>query len=148
MRSDRLGSRVWFDPIGLLVRPGATVRWVVESNAHSTTAYHPVNDDHALRIPPEARPWNSGVLTRPGQLFEWTFTVPGVYDYYCIPHELAGMVGRIVVALPGTTADEVSAPGPATPNARPVPPAALAAFPSVGAILREGSIRLPEPSEA
>ena len=26
-----------------------------------------------------------------------TFTDEGVYDYYCVPHEHAGMVGRIVV---------------------------------------------------
>ncbi len=31
-----------------------------------------------------------------------TLTVPGVYDYFCIPHEMAGMLGRIVVASPGT----------------------------------------------
>ena len=29
-----------------------------------------------------------------------TFTVEGVYDYYCVPHEHAGMVGRIVVGTP------------------------------------------------
>ena len=32
MRSDRLGARVWFDPIGLYVEPGTTVRWIVRGN--------------------------------------------------------------------------------------------------------------------
>ena len=41
MRSDPLGSRVWFDPIGLYVEPGTTVRWIVRENVHTTTAYHP-----------------------------------------------------------------------------------------------------------
>ena len=29
-----------------------------------------------------------------------TLDRPGVYDYYCQPHEMAGMVGRIVVGEP------------------------------------------------
>ena len=33
----------------------------------------------------------------PGEAFEVMLTEPGVYDYYCVPHEHAGMVGRIVV---------------------------------------------------
>ena len=41
MRSDTAGSTVWFDPIGVLVAPGATIRWVVKENVHTTTAYHP-----------------------------------------------------------------------------------------------------------
>src|SRR5437879_13012905 len=54
MRSDAIGSRVWFDPIGLYVEPGATVRWIVRENVHTTTAYHPQNDHHPLRIPESA----------------------------------------------------------------------------------------------
>ena len=51
MRSDPAGSKVWFDPVGLLVEPGTTVRWVVKENVHTTTAYHPKNGRHCLRIP-------------------------------------------------------------------------------------------------
>src|ERR1043166_6001394 len=97
MRSDALGSRVWFDPIGLYVEPGATVRWIVRENVHTTTAYHPQNDHHPLRMPESAVAWDSGFLVHPGDHFEVTLTVPGVYDYYCMPHEAVGMVGRIVV---------------------------------------------------
>ena len=97
MRSDALGARVWFDPIGLYVEPGTTVRWIVRENVHTTTAYHPHNDSHSLRIPEGAVPWDSGFLVHPGDHFDVTLTVPGVYDYYCTPHEGAGMVGRIVV---------------------------------------------------
>ena len=37
------GSHVWFDPIGLLVRPGQTVRWTNREagNVAHATAYHP-----------------------------------------------------------------------------------------------------------
>ncbi len=58
MRSDAIGSRVWFDPIGLYVEPGATVRWIVRENVHTTTAYHPQNDHHPLRIPESAVAWD------------------------------------------------------------------------------------------
>ena len=80
MRSDALGSRVWFDPHGLYVEAGTTVRWVVRENVHTTTAYHPNNDHHSLRIPGGAKPWDSGFVVHPGDHFDVTLTVPGVYD--------------------------------------------------------------------
>lgn len=140
MRSDALGSRVWFDPIGLYVPPGTTVRWIVRENVHTTTAYHPKNDNHPLRIPDGAAPWNSGFLVKPGATFDVTLTVPGVYDYYCLPHEAAGMVGRIVV---GNGTDARARPfdywvgKPGTDGWRRVPDAARTVFPSVARILAE-----------
>lgn len=140
MRSDALGSRVWFDPIGLYVQPGTTVRWIARENVHTTTAYHPKNDRHSLRIPHGAAPWDSGFLVKPGATFEVTLTVPGVYDYFCLPHEAAGMVGRIVVGK-GTGAGAepfdywVGKPG--TDGWRRVPDAARAVFPDVARILAE-----------
>ena len=100
MMSDTLGTKVWFDPIGVRIEPGQTVRFIVHSNVHTTTAYHPKNDLHSLRIPENAEPWDSRFLVSPGHHFEVTLTVPGVYDYFCAPHEAAGMVGRIVVGRP------------------------------------------------
>lgn len=99
MRGNADGSKVWFDPIGVLVEPGQTLRWINEDagNSHTSTAYHPDNTGHPLRIPEGAAAWNSGYLL-PKQSFELRITVPGVYDYYCVPHEEAGMVGRIVVS--------------------------------------------------
>lgn len=140
MRSDALGSRVWFDPIGLYVRPGTTVRWIARENVHTTTAYHPTNDRHPLRIPDGAAPWDSGFLVKPGATFDVTLTVPGVYDYYCTPHEAAGMVGRIVVghsAGPGGEPFDYWAGKPGTDNWRRVPDAARGAFASVARILAE-----------
>ncbi|HET6360461.1 MAG TPA: plastocyanin/azurin family copper-binding protein [Gemmatimonadota bacterium] len=140
MRSDALGSRVWFDPLGLRIAPGTTVRWVLEANVHSATAYHPDNGDWASRIPAGAEPWDSGMLTEPGQTFERRLDVPGVYDYYCIPHEMAGMIGRIVVMPAGASGAEFQEPE-AIRGLRPPSHASLAAFPSVEAIVRNGSIR-------
>src|SRR4051794_26956134 len=134
MRSDPDGARVGFDPIGLRVASGTTVRWVVEANVHTATAYHPANGGHPLRIPERAEPWDSGYLVEPRQAVEVTLTVEGVYDYFCAPHEAAGMVGRIVVGRPG-------GPGMRPPG-KGVPPAARTAFPAVERIVAAGAVRL------
>ena len=134
MMSDPLGTTVWFDPIGILVAPGTTVRWMVHANVHTTAAYHPRNDHHSLRIPEKAEPWDSHFLVNPGDHFSITLTVPGVYDYFCAPHEAAGMVGRIVVgkpAGPGTLPFDYFRGRPGTSAWVPVPAAARKAFPSV-----------------
>ena len=133
MRSEPDGAQVGFDPIGLKVGPGTVVRWVVEANVHTATAYHPANAGHPLRIPERAEPWDSGYLVEPGQTFEVMLTAEGVYDYFCTPHEVAGMVGRIIVGRPG---------GPGThPPDKAVPPAARAMFPSIERIMAMGIVR-------
>ena len=145
MRSTALGSRVWFDPIGLYVEPGTTVRWVVRQNVHTTTAYHPRNDHHSLRIPERATPWDSGFLVNPGDHFEVTLTVPGVYDYYCAPHEAAGMVGRIIVGTasgPGTEPFDYWVGKPGTLGWRAVPQLARDGFPRIARIVAEGRVRV------
>jgi plastocyanin len=145
MRSDRLGTDVWFDPIGLAVQPGQTVRWVMASpgNPHTTTAYHPKHGGHSLRIPEGAEPWDSGFLINPGDRFEVTLTVEGVYDYFCLPHEHAGMVGRIVVGRPGgpgTLPFDYFIGRPEAQSWLPVPEAARAAFPRVETIVALGVV--------
>jgi plastocyanin len=144
MRSDSRGAEVWFDPIGIHLEPGQTVRWIVAGNVHTATAYHPHNDQHSLRIPEGALPWDSGFLVNTGDRFAVTLTVEGVYDYYCMPHEAAGMVGRIVVGRPG-------GPGmlpfdyfvgrPGTEAWKPVPSAAQKAFPSIARIMQRHIVR-------
>jgi plastocyanin len=144
MRSDPDGAKVWFDPIGLLVAPGTTIRWLIHENVHSTAAYHPANADHSLRIPDGAEPWNSDYMVEPGDHFEATLTVPGIYDYFCLPHEAAGMVGRIVVgapAGPGALPFDYFVGRPETAGWLPVPDAAQAAFPPVEEIMRLKVVR-------
>jgi plastocyanin len=87
----------YFDPVGLFVEPGTTVRFVVGEGSHSATAYED-------RIPPTAQPFDSGVRSEGS--FEYTFEEPGTYDYYCTPHESMGMVGRVVVGQPGGPAED------------------------------------------
>lgn len=104
MRSD--GTEYLFDPVGLHVEPGDTVRWINVSGAHSTTAYAEGNGGAGeRRIPEGADPWNSETITEQGGEFEYTFEEEGTYDYFCIPHKSLGMVGRIVCGEPGGPAE-------------------------------------------
>jgi plastocyanin len=144
MRASARGEEVWFDPIGLWIPPGQTVRWVLHQDVHTTTAYHPRNDEHSLRIPERAQPWNSGFLLKPGADFDVTFTIEGVYDYYCLPHEQAGMVGRIVVGQPsgpGSLPFDYFNGRPGTARWKPVPDAARKAFPAVERIMQSRVVR-------
>ena len=130
------GEHVWFSPQGLAIASGTTLRFINQDagNSHTATTYHSTILDRARRIPEKAKPWDSGFLL-PGQSFAVTLTVPGVYDYYCQPHEMAGMVGRIVVGHP----DDAGWQGP-TPDNADLMPEVLVAFPSVEAILKAGSV--------
>jgi plastocyanin len=137
-------GKTYFDPAGVHIAPGDTVRWVQMSGFHSVTAYHPANDNHELRIPRAAQPWDSDILLgqspKADATFERVFTVPGVYDYFCKPHELAGMAGRIVVGEPGD--------GPGTKpfgyggdgRWKPVPEAVRKALPPVAEIVQKGKV--------
>ncbi len=147
MRSDARGEHVWFDPVGLLLQPGATVRWVNDSpgNPHTTTAYHPKNAQHSLRIPEKAVPWDSGFLVNPGDHFDVTLHEPGVYDFFCLPHEAAGMVGRLIVGRPGGPGAQPFDYFVGRPEAAgwvAVPPAARATFPSIDAIMTRKVVRV------
>jgi hypothetical protein len=120
------------------------VRWICDANVHTTTAYHPANDRHSLRIPKAARPWDSSFLM-PGQAFALRLTEPGVYDYFCAPHEMAGMVGRIILGHPGgpgAQAFDYFRKLPDPPDWQEVPKAAQAAFPSIDLIMQKGRVSL------
>jgi plastocyanin len=136
MWGDALGAHVGFDPVGLRVAPGTTVRWTNgdKGNAHTSTAYHP-KFDRPRRIPAVAAAWDSDYLLA-GESFAVTLTAEGVYDYYCVPHEHAGMVGRIVVGDPGADGWMEGAGAGAG-----LPEVALAGFPPVAEIVARGIVR-------
>ena len=145
MRSDEQGGMVHFDPIGVLLQPGQRVRWTCEANVHTTTAYHPQNANHSLRIPMDAQPWDSRYLL-PGKVFEIELTVDGVYDYFCTPHEAAGMIGRLIVgkpAGPGALPFDYFTNDPQKRGWCSVPKPAQAAFPKVDEILALGTVHPP-----
>jgi plastocyanin len=140
MQGNADGSHVWFDPVGLRIEPGQTIRWINldPGNSHTATAYHPKNFERPRRIPEGADPWDSNYLL-PDESFSVTLPVEGVYDFFCVPHEHAGMVGRIIVGQPGRSPlDSLSAQAA---GGEPIPEIALRAFPSVDEIMRRGVVR-------
>ena len=86
----------YFDPIGLHVQPGDTIRWTIESGSHNVVAY----DE---RIPEGAEAFETEIISEGSH--ELTFSTEGTYDYYCMPHQSLGMVGRFVVGEPGGPAE-------------------------------------------
>ena len=132
MRGVDGGARVWLDPVGIRIHSGQTVRWTNHDvgNAHTATAYHPANFSRTRRIPASATSWDTEYLL-PGEAFSVTLQAPGVYDYYCVPHEHAGMVGRIIVGQPGS----------AGYGEGDLPEVALRGFPAVTDIMANGVIR-------
>lgn len=109
-------GQYYFDPVGVFVPVGGTVRWqfpfrggVGALMGITVTAFHPANDNHELRIPAQAMPFDSRPMNRAQDgfvRFEHTFTVEGTYDYFSASHEVLGMVGRIVVGKPGGPAEQ------------------------------------------
>lgn len=97
MRTEHGGQH--FDPHVTWVEVGGTVTWENESGAHNAVAYHPDNDK-PLRIPEGAEPWETDLLQEEDTTASHTFETKGVYDYYCTPHEAAGMVGSVIVGQP------------------------------------------------
>ena len=104
-------TELYFDPVGLFVEPGETVSFELVSGAHSATAYHPDNPNALNRRIPEGAPaWDTETFGDVGTFRNVTFETEGTHDYYCIPHKMVGMVGRIVVGSPGGPAEESENP--------------------------------------
>jgi plastocyanin len=101
-----------FDPDSLTIAPGDTVEWVnVGAIGHSVTAYEE-------NIPDGAEYFASGGFDSEqaarddwtgaqegnvpgGESYSHTFQTEGSYEYFCIPHEGAGMLGAIEVSSGG-----------------------------------------------
>ena len=101
-----MGSET-FNPNKLEVKKGDTVTWANDDiRRHSVTAYETnipeaaeyfasggFNSEQAARDA-----WQKGRGTiDPKTTFKHTFEVPGTYSYFCVPHEVGGMTGTIVV---------------------------------------------------
>ncbi|WP_457653142.1 cupredoxin domain-containing protein [Rhodocaloribacter sp.] len=87
-----------FEPDTVRVPVGGTVEW-----RNTSLLVHTVTGDPAkatlegsARLPEGAEPFDSGNL-EPKATFRHTFTVPGTYGYFCIPHEGAKMKGVVIV---------------------------------------------------
>ncbi|WP_253738846.1 DUF5059 domain-containing protein [Halohasta salina] len=98
---------VAFEPKELTVSQGDTVAWNhAGGEAHNVVAYDG-------EIPDGAAYWASGGFesedaavegwengqgaVQSGQSYVHTFETTGEHNYYCVPHEMAGMVGTVIV---------------------------------------------------
>ena len=97
-----------FRPYEVTVSAGDEVVWKNTSvRNHSVTAYGQSIPDAATYFASGGfesenaarRAWRDGLggVLRNGDTYAHTFEVPGRYDYFCIPHEQAGMVGTVIV---------------------------------------------------
>lgn len=87
-----------FVPDTVRVEPGATIRWVNGSMIVHTVTADPdqATKDESAQLPEGASAFDSGDLD-PDASFDHTFTVPGTYRYFCIPHEGTKMYGTVIV---------------------------------------------------
>jgi len=85
-------------PETLTIKAGDTVTWRNTGKTRHTVTDDPMKarNTESARLPEGVQPWDAGTITR-GQSWSRRFDVPGEYTYFCIPHELAGMVATIVV---------------------------------------------------
>jgi plastocyanin len=91
-------QKPFYTPENVAIKVGDTVKWVNDGQTvHdvSTTAANAQNPKDTS-MPKGATAFDSGFIP-PGGDYSYTFTVPGTYRYFCLPHEKAGMVGVIVV---------------------------------------------------
>jgi plastocyanin len=87
-----------YEPANVTIKAGETVEWLNNGDVvHSVTAV-PGDASRAndVALPRGAATFDSGFMP-PGSTFDYTFTVPGTYRYFCVPHETLGMVGTVVV---------------------------------------------------
>lgn len=100
-----LTSRQTFEPATITVSAGETVSFTnASTEAHTVTAYQRGIPNGAgyfasggAQSENAARDELARGLLRPQETFSVTLNVPGEYRYFCIPHEAAGMTGRIIV---------------------------------------------------
>jgi len=69
------------------IDPGDTVFW------KATNPGHNVEFISKKGVPAGVEKFKSKV----GKDTEFTFTVPGIYAYWCVPHKTLGMIGFIIV---------------------------------------------------
>lgn len=69
-----------------VIDQGDSVRWEWRTGFHTTTSYDEL--------------WNAEISSS-NRTFTYQFNNIGTYSYYCIPHEIMGMVGEVRVRLPG-----------------------------------------------
>ena len=106
------GNEFTFMPDTVNISVGDTVRWTWASDSHSVTSGKSCIADGQF-CSPDNMNCEAAILNDTGFVYEFTFTQPGMYQYFCALHCFAGMTG-VVNVLPAVR------PLP-TPRPRPTP---------------------------
>ena len=106
------GNEFTFMPDTVNISVGDTVRWTWASDSHSVTSGTSCTADGQF-CSPDNMNCEVGILNNTGFVYEFTFTQPGMYQYFCALHCFGGMTG-VVNVLPAVR------PLP-TPRPRPTP---------------------------
>jgi plastocyanin len=88
----------YYEPEKLTIKAGQTVEWVNDGDTVHSVSTEAANAQNPkdVSMPNGANAFDSGFLP-PGAKYDYTFTVPGTYKYFCLPHEQAGMNGVVTV---------------------------------------------------
>lgn len=87
-------SRARFGPETFRLERGGTVTWVWEGNSHNVVPSTQPGDADWSGTPGGTRTYDAGYE------YEYTFEVPGSYEYYCSVHRGIGMTGSFEVVDP------------------------------------------------
>ncbi|WP_368408832.1 plastocyanin/azurin family copper-binding protein [Halorussus limi] len=86
------GGSLVFEPAEITIATGTTVKWVWESDNHNVVpSSQPEGADWQGTPGAPSKTYNTGYE------YSHTFNTTGTFEYYCQPHETAGMVGTINV---------------------------------------------------
>lgn len=105
-------TAIAYTPQEITVTVGESVMWQnTSSRGHTVTAYESGIPDEASFFATggyetedaarEAFRNDLGGLIDGGETWEYTFDIPGTYEYLCIPHEQQGMIGTVIVESTG-----------------------------------------------
>ena len=85
---DKLDKRkMVFNQEIVRINPGDTVFWKATDRGHN------VEFISKNGVPAGVEKFKSKV----GKDTEFTFTIPGIYAYWCVPHKTLGMIGFVIV---------------------------------------------------
>ena len=85
---DKLGKRnMVFSQEIVRIHPGDTVFWKATDKGHN------VQFISKNGVPEGVEKFKSKI----GKDAEYTFTTPGIYAYWCLPHKTMGMIGFVIV---------------------------------------------------
>jgi plastocyanin len=91
------GGTLTFDPSTVNISVGDTVRWTWAASGHSVTSGNSCTADGQFCSPNNTN-CSQCVTSAQGFVYEFTFTQPGNFSYFCCLHCAFGMVGAVNVS--------------------------------------------------